>query len=560
MSETVKAAVPAVCPGCGKTFRAPAGLVGKTVKCKCGRSWKLEAAVGDGGATERVGADATRPAGGETARGNTTRADSTAADRTRPDPARKPAAARAGKAVRPAGPLGDAELEPGTQVGNFEIVRVLGRGSMGAVYEARDRVLNRRTALKLVPKALPADQLPEFLRRANLTNVLLHPNIAAIFQIARHEDRCLLVEELGESGSACDFVQERGRMLPADAVRVAACAARGLAAAHGRGVVHRNVHPNNILLGEGWTVRIADFGVTDALAAMGILPSEAVPADFACPEFCMGQPTDARSDVYSAGAVLYYLLTGKPPYAGRTRAAVMAGHTDGAVPDPRAVAEDVPDAAAGIVQKAMAKGPAQRYATAAELAADLEAAHAEIAPNSQAAPIAVEAGTGKPGEAPATAARSAPLPVRKPAWMHPVYLGGAAAALLLLVGAVLLFRGGSTEPESKNVREREVGNELLKRIAPTEGIGAAAARKLLGGASDDHRKSIDAALNDAGGGPRKLVPNLNPGINICPVCGELAQVGGREIDHKGRKVVLCSDRCVQTFKLNPARYEAKLGG
>ncbi|BDG03015.1 serine/threonine-protein kinase [Anaeromyxobacter oryzae] len=248
--------------------------------------------------------------------------------------------------VPPPGP------KPGTLVGGrFEILREVGRGGFGLVYEARDRELGRSVALKLV---LPAKRLrsalgEEWLRNeADAAAQLAHPAITTLHDVGRFEGSLYLVYEL-LAGETLEDRLRRGPVPVADAVRIAREIAGGLAHAHGRGVIHRDLKPSNVFLTEDGRVKVLDFGLARILGG-GASPGGGTPA-YMAPEQWRGEPEDARSDVFAVGVILWQLVTGTRPYAVvEGRSAVLDAGPPPALP-PRAG----PPALRKVVSRAIAR-------------------------------------------------------------------------------------------------------------------------------------------------------------------------------------------------------------
>ena len=203
------------------------------------------------------------------------------------------------------------DLEPGARVGRFEILRTIGRGGFGVVYEARDETLRQSVALKTVRRrgsgTLPSKRL---LLEADAAARLSHPNIVTLHDVGTSNHGPYLVMELlrGESLSART---SRGPLPPADAVRIALEVARGLAHAHALGVVHRDLKPANVFLCAEGTVKVLDFGLAHALGQPR--PEGGTPA-YMAPEQRAGAPEDERTDVFALGVMLYQMLAGERPF------------------------------------------------------------------------------------------------------------------------------------------------------------------------------------------------------------------------------------------------------
>jgi WD40 repeat protein len=258
-------------------------------------------------------------------------------------------------------------------IGKYTIVREIGRGGMGVVYEGFDPALDRAVAVKLL---LGETEPERFLREARAAARINHPNCVTIYDVGEHDGHPFLVMELITGSSVAELVARGGRLAWPNATRAAAAAARGLSAVHAAGLVHRDIKPSNLLVNSAGVVKVGDFGLATAVArATRSLTGEGVigTPHYMSPEQCMNEPVDARSDVYALGATYFNLLTGQPPFPAGQEVQIMFAHCNNPVPDPRPLAPDVPDGCVAVIQKAMAKNPAERYQSMTELLAALGA-------------------------------------------------------------------------------------------------------------------------------------------------------------------------------------------
>src|SRR5947199_320522 len=260
--------------------------------------------------------------------------------------------------------------------GRYTIERELGRGGMATVYLARDLKHDRPVALKVLRPELAASVGAErFLREIQVTAHLTHPNILPLLDSGRADDFLYYVTPYVEGESLRNRLDREGQLPVAEALRLAAAVAGALDYAHRHQIVHRDIKPENILLEEGQAV-VADFGIARALQAAegGNLTETGVTlgtATYMSPEQATADQLDGRSDIYSLGCVLYEMLAGEPPYSGPTAQAIIAKRFSEPIPHVRTLRETVSEAVAQALQKALARAPADRFATASEMASAL---------------------------------------------------------------------------------------------------------------------------------------------------------------------------------------------
>jgi len=280
-------------------------------------------------------------------------------------------------------------LETGEQIGPYEILAPLARGGMGEVYRARDNRLSREVALKMLPDAAAhdADSLARFDRETRAVAALNHPNIMAIHDTGSFHAIPWAVTELLQGETLAERLKS-GSIAAEKAVDIAAQIADGLAAAHLRGIIHRDIKPDNIFLTHEGRAKILDFGIarieqparTPGIAGARITQTSSQflvgTAGYMSPEQVRGKPIDARTDVFSLGATFYEMLTGRRAFARDTPV-----ETLGAVlrDDPKShpEAEKIPEALRAFVFRTLEKDPADRYQSARDLLLDLRAWQAE---------------------------------------------------------------------------------------------------------------------------------------------------------------------------------------
>jgi serine/threonine-protein kinase len=264
-----------------------------------------------------------------------------------------------------------------TRIGHYDIVAELGRGGMGVVFKGHEPALNRYVAIKMLAPALAHDEAVKerFLREARSMAALNDPHIIQIFYIGETDGQPYFAMEFVEGESLSTFLKREGRMAPEAAARAIYQTALGLATAHDKGVVHRDIKPGNLMLNGRGHIKIADFGIaystTDLSKKLTSTGEFVGTPGYLSPEVCTGQPVDIRSDIFSLGIVFFELLTGRMPFTDESPLGLMLEVVRAEIPDVRALNGEVDEGLQRILKRMTEKDPAARYQTCHELVADL---------------------------------------------------------------------------------------------------------------------------------------------------------------------------------------------
>ncbi|MBL6456904.1 protein kinase [Belnapia sp. T6] len=381
---------------------------------------------------------------------------------------------------------------PDEIAGKYELRGTLGSGAMGTVYDALDRHIERRVAIKVVKRPPPGDPEGEeahgrFRREAQAAGRLSHPNIVGVYDYGENADTAWIVMELVEGGSLKDRLDRKERFPVPEIVRVMDQVLAALAYSHGRGVVHRDIKPGNIMLAADGTVKMADFGIArlenSSMTQIGTVMGT---PSYMAPEQLRGETVDARADIWAAGVMLYQLLTGEKPFEGGFSAVMhKALHTD--PPPPSQLSVTAPRAFDAVISRALAKRPEDRYPTAAAFAEAIRAAAA--APVAE-APASGFAGAGRlpgldtdatlvgspapaaapprpaaPPPAPTTTGRKAPIGL---------ILGGVGAVVAAGIAAFVLLGTGGDGKQAEQQRLEQLRMAAEREAAERQRAAEAA--------------------------------------------------------------------------------------
>ncbi|HEX4563537.1 MAG TPA: protein kinase [Solirubrobacteraceae bacterium] len=336
--------------------------------------------------------------------------------------------------------------------GRYRLEAQIGRGGMSTVYRAFDTVLERTVAIKLMHREIAADsdQLERFRREARAVAQLAHPHIVTVIDAGEEPGPD---EEAGERSYAAatpyivleyvdgetlkDLIRRNGPLEIPQALAYAIEIARALGAAHERLIVHRDVKPQNVLIGLEGSAKITDFGIARSLTEEGLTAAGRVlgTTDYVSPEQALGHPVTGQSDLYSLGVVLYEMLTGQVPFTGDSPVAVAMRQVREEVPDAQLLRPELSAATASVIERAVAKDLSRRYPDAAHMVSDLEDALAiETARSGQATGEA----TSVLRTLPPPARSRLPLRVRNPARLAAII---GAVGVIAAIAIVLVIAG-----------------------------------------------------------------------------------------------------------------------
>ena len=355
----------------------------------------------------------------------------------------------------------------------YRLEEQIGAGGMSRVYRAFDPTLERWVAIKLMHGDISedADHLERFRREAKVVARLSHPHVVTVIDFGEDDGTPYIVLEYVEGETLKERIRRMGRLPVAEAVAYAIEIGRALSCAHSERLVHRDVKPQNVLIDREGRAKVTDFGIARSLEVSGLTAPGRVlgSTDYVSPEQALGHDVTEQSDVYSLGIVLFEMLAGEVPFKADTQVAVAMKHVRDQMPDVQRLRPEVSSALAAVVDRATAKEVENRYASAADMTADLEAVLAiEVARSGEASGEATTVLRALPGET----ADFVPVRLRNPRrWALTLLLVG-----LLGAGAVAFFAGRTEKGPGAAVTPRAAG---LTRV------------QLSGGAANDYDPQSD---------------------------------------------------------------------
>jgi serine/threonine-protein kinase len=316
--------------------------------------------------------------------------------------------------------------------GRYRLDAQIGAGGMSTVYRAFDTTLERTVAVKLMHREIASDsaQLERFRREARAVAQFSHPHIVGVIDAGEDDQRPYIVFEYVEGETLKERIRRCGRLPVDESIAYAIEIARALSAAHARGIVHRDIKPQNVLIDEEGSAKVTDFGIARSLDEEGLTADGRVlgTTDYVSPEQALGHAVNGQSDIYSLGIVLFEMLTGEVPFHGENQVAVAMKHVREDLPDVHAVRSEVSASVAAVLDRMTCKSLDRRYATADALLDDLEEA---LAFEAARAGRATGEATAVLRTLPGSTRRRVPLRMR---WQVPV----AVLAIGLVAAAVVL--------------------------------------------------------------------------------------------------------------------------
>jgi serine/threonine-protein kinase len=330
----------------------------------------------------------------------------------------------------------------------YDVERELGQGGMATVFLARDIRHERKVAIKVLHEDLGAAVGAErFRREIAIATSLTHPHILTLYDSGEAAGSLFYVMPFIE-GESLRHKMDREKQLPIDqALKITAEVASALGYAHRKGIVHRDIKPENILLEDGHAI-VADFGIARAVQADGGGALTKTGMSLGTPTYMSPEQAfaekdiDGRSDMYSLACVLFEMLTGEPPFTGPNAQAIMARHSMSEVPSMQVVRQTIPDEVEDVVQKALAKAPADRFATVDEFAQELQECVIDYHTTTRRTMSTTRAMRGT------TTRRTPALPPPAPWYKKPAIIGGIAVAAVIILGASAWLLRGKTSSAS----------------------------------------------------------------------------------------------------------------
>lgn len=380
----------------------------------------------------------------------------------------------------------------------YEILELIGSGGMANVYKAKCHRLNRMVAVKILKNDLAenADFRRRFRDESLAVAQLSHANIVSVYDVSRSGDTEYIVMELVDGITLKQYMERRGKMDWREALHFITQIMRALSHAHSRGIIHRDIKPQNIMVLRDGSVKVTDFGIACLASASQTLTQEALGSvHYISPEQARGDRTDARSDIYSAGVVLYEMLTGRLPFEGESAVSVAIQHLSSVPLAPREIDPDIPEALELICMKAMCANLEKRYPSADAMLEDLE----KFRKNNSVDLGYIRADLEEPEDheptqAIPTAAIQAARKERTPAEekkrdkkLIAIVVGGFAAALLVVFLLFkFVFSGINNNPAAQSYKVPDVLGKTVEEAQQMEGIKGVFQIEVAGSKADSN--------------------------------------------------------------------------
>ena len=266
-------------------------------------------------------------------------------------------------------------LVPGTILGErYEVIEVIGTGGMANVYKAVDKKLNREIAIKVLKEEYSSNKnfVSKFKAEAQAAAGLMHPNIVNVYDVGDENGLYYFVMELVDGITLKNYIEKKIRLSVKEAVSIAIQVSMGIEAAHNKGIIHRDIKPQNIIISRDGKVKVADFGIARAATSDTITTHAMGSVHYTSPEQARGGYSDAKSDIYSIGITLFEMVTGRVPFDGETTVSIAIKHIQEEMPSPRMYVPEIPISVEQIIFKCTQKNPDRRYLNISELIADLK--------------------------------------------------------------------------------------------------------------------------------------------------------------------------------------------
>jgi streptogramin lyase len=422
------------------------------------------------------------------------------------------------------------ELSPGSSFAGHRIEALAGRGGMGIVYRASQLSLDRQVALKVIAPSLMQDAAirRRFLRESKVAASIDHPNVIPIYYTGEERGVAFIAMRYVPGDDLRTLVRREGPLAPRRAAGIVSQVAAALDAAHAAGLVHRDVKPANVLLGPNEHVYLTDFGLTKGEVSEGATqPGHWVGTlDFVAPEQIRGERIDARADVYSLGCLLFYALTGRPPYSYDNDEAKLWAHLSEDPPVPSKAAPGIPTELDAVIARALAKNPDERYPSAGDLGrAALAAATGEEATVADRERM-VAVGAAAPVEVDTRTADYAttPLSASRPPQKHRTRLSAVAtlAAIVTAAAAGYVLQNDEDRPDTATQTPTASATVARERVESIRLGGRLNAVAMAGGfiwAGDTDHPRLHAVRPDELRRVKRLRPRIGVGLDALNVSG-----------------------------------------